>query len=453
MSKKTKFISLILLFILILSIIFLVTREKSQKETNHLIATVLTVRGDSVTVKDGNNIIYTFDNLNDFTLESGDTVILEYTGVLNKEVSDQTINVVSYTNSLKEIDTIDNKDDIFYNYYKLAKTKLNTLSLDEKIGQLLLVRVPEENKITDLKKYHFGGYLLFSRDFESKTKEEVIKMIDEFQDASKIPLLIGVDEEGGSVVRVSSNQNIVSEPFKSSQELYKEGGFKLIEEDTINKSKILFELGINLNLAPVVDVSTNPNDYIYKRSLGQDTEKTSEYAKTVIEASKKGKVSYTLKHFPGYGSNLDTHLGISIDNRSYEDIINNDIPPFTSGIEVGAEAILVDHNIINAIDPNNPASLSTDIHNLLRNKLNFTGIIITDDLSMKAITNSSIDSPTVKAILAGNDMMIVTDYEKSINDIKEAIEDGFISEDIIDDLALRVLAWKYSKGLMIDNIK
>lgn len=453
MSKKTKLIILILLFILILSIIFLVTREKSQKETNHLIATVLTVRGDSVTVKDGNNIIYTFDNLNEFTLESGDTVILEYTGVLNKEVSDQTINVVSYTNSLKEIDTIDNKDDIFYNYYKLAKTKLNTLSLDEKIGQLLLVRVPEENKITDLKKYHFGGYLLFSRDFESKTKEEVIKMIDEFQDASKIPLLIGVDEEGGSVVRVSSNKNIVSEPFKSSQELYKEGGFKLIEEDTINKSKILFELGINLNLAPVVDVSTNPDDYIYKRSLGQDTEKTSEYAKTVIEASKKGKVSYTLKHFPGYGSNLDTHLGISIDNRSYEDIINNDIPPFTSGIEVGAEAILVDHNIINAIDPNNPASLSTDIHNLLRNKLNFTGIIITDDLSMKAITNSSIDSPTVKAILAGNDMMIVTDYEKSINDIKEAIKDGFISEDIIDDLAFRVLAWKYSKGLMIDNIK
>lgn len=453
MNKKNKIIFFVLLIIIVLSIILFFNIGKKEKDLNILKATVLTVNDDYIMVKDGNNIIYTFDSINDFTLESGDTVVLEYTGVLNKDISNQNIEVVNYSNSLEEIDNNSVKDSIFFDFYNLAETKLNSLSLDEKIGQLLLVRVPEEKKLEDLKKYQFGGYLLFSRDFENKTKTETINMITSFQKVSNIPLLIGVDEEGGSVVRVSSNENLVSEPFKSSQELYKEGGFELIKKDTINKSKILFELGINLNLAPVVDVSTNPNDYIYKRTLGEDTDLVSEYAKTVIEASKSGKVSYTLKHFPGYGSNSDTHLGISTDNRSYEDIINNDIPPFQAGIEVGAEAILVDHNIVASIDPDNPASLSTDIHNLLRNKLNFSGIIITDDLSMKAINDSNIDSPTVKAILSGNDMMIVTDYEKSINDIKGAINDGVLSEDIIDDLALRVLAWKYYKGLMIDTIK
>ena len=106
------------------------------------------------------------------------------------------------------------------------------------------------------------------------------------------------------------------------------GGFDKIKEDTVKKSNLLYNLGINLNLAPVVDVSTNKNDYIYQRTLKQNTELTSTYAKTVIEASKKGKVSYTLKHFPGYGSNTDTHSGIAVENKSYEEILKNDLPPF-----------------------------------------------------------------------------------------------------------------------------
>ncbi len=192
---------------------------------------------------------------------------------------------------------------------------------------------------------------------------------------------------------------------------------------------------------------------MYKRTIGLDTTKTSEYAKTVIDASKGSKVSYTLKHFPGYGNNADTHLGATTDTRSYDDILNNDLPPFTSGIKAGAEAILVSHNTVNSIDQNNPASLSSDIHNLLRNKLNFTGVIITDDLSMKAVTDNITGSATVKAILAGNDLLIVTDYVESVNDIKDAINDGTISESVLDNAVLKVLAWKYYKGLMIDKIK
>ncbi len=452
MGKRTKIIIAVLLFIIVLSIIFLIKNSSTKNESKYLTAMVLTVSDDLVMVRDGNNIIYTFDNINDFTLESGDTVVLEYTGVLNKDISNQSINVINYTTSNQPTKAVTNND-IFADFYKMAQAKLETLSLDEKIGQLLLVRVPDTNKIEDLKKYHFGGYLLFAKDFNSKTKQEVVNMIKGFQEASDIPLLIAVDEEGGSVVRVSSNKNLVSAPFKSSQQLYKEGGFSLIKEDTINKSKILQELGINVNLAPVVDVSTDPNDYMYKRTIGLDTTKTSEYAKTVIDASKGSKVSYTLKHFPGYGNNADTHLGATTDTRSYDDILNNDLPPFTSGIKAGAEAILVSHNTVNSIDQNNPASLSSDIHNLLRNKLNFTGVIITDDLSMKAVTDNITGSATVKAILAGNDLLIVTDYVESVNDIKDAINDGTISESVLDNAVLKVLAWKYYKGLMIDKIK
>ena len=339
---------------------------------------------------------------------------------------------------------------IFKNYYFKAYNKLKTLSLDEKIGQIFLVRVPTTDKIKTITDYKIGGYLLFQRDFDNKSKNEVINMIKEFQDNSSIPLLIASDEEGGTVTRVSNNPNLIATPFKSPQYLYNKGGLSLIEEDTINKSKILNELGINLNLAPVVDVSTNPNDYMYKRSLGKNAFETAKFAETVIKAGKNTNVSYTLKHFPGYGNNIDTHIKKSIDNRSYDDIMNNDILPFKSGINAGAEAILISHNIVTSIDSDNPASLSPSIHDLLRNELKFTGITITDDLDMQAISKYAKDKAVIKAILAGNDLLIVTDYKKSIQEVKDAINNQILSEEIIDKLAFRIIAWKYYKGLIND---
>ena len=251
---------------------------------------------------------------------------------------------------------------LFGKYYKKSLRKLKNMSIDQKIGQLLLVRYPEEEQKDVLKKYQFGGYLFFARDFRNKTKDEVISMINDLQSTSKIPILTAVDEEGGVVVRVSSNPNLRSERFLSSQKLYELGGFDKIKEDTIEKSNLLKELGLNLNLAPVVDVSTNKDDYMYERSIGQNSDITAEYAKTVISASKGSGVSYTLKHFPGYGNNIDTHTASSIDNRSLDDIEKNDLPPFKAGIEAKAEAILVSHNIVDSIDNKNPASISQKVH-------------------------------------------------------------------------------------------
>ena len=199
-------------------------------------------------------------------------------------------------------------------------------------------------------------------------------------------------------------------------------------------------------MAPVVDVSTNESDYMYNRTLGEGTALTSTFAKSVIEASKEGKVSYTLKHFPGYGNNLDTHKTSSTDTKTYEEICEKDLPTFKEGIEAGAEAILVSHNIVSSIDGENPASLSKKIHEVLREELKFSGVIITDDLYMGAVAKDN--EAVIKAVNAGNDLIIVTDYEKSIEEIKEAVNAGKIDENRIERMAERIIAWKYYKGMI-----
>ena len=430
------------------------TDASKKKTENTIAAMVIEVDDDTLTIQDSDHIIYIL-NVTNNNLRPGNNIEISYKGTLDKNKSLQNIDVLDY----KTIDINNNEyfpsewqdNGIFKDYYLFASKKLKEMTLDEKIAQLLLVRYPDRDMVQTLEKYQFGGYVFYAKDFKNKTTEEVQAMMNELQSVSKIPILTAVDEEGGTVVRVSSNSNLAKERFKSPRELYLEGGFTKIEEDTINKSILLNNLGINLNLAPVVDVSTNSSDYMYKRTLGEDTTLTSNYAKTVIKASKGLGVSYTLKHFPGYGNNADTHTGTAVDNRTYEEILKNDLPPFEAGISEGAEAVLVSHNTVTSIDDKNPASLSKDIHNLLRNELGFTGIIITDDLAMGAV--STINNATVKALLAGNDLIITTDYEESIEEIKEAINDNIIDESLIDKLAVRVLAWKYYKGLIFENQK
>ena len=408
---------------------------------------VMSVGKDTLTVRDDKDIVYTFQaQQND--VEVGEIVVIEYTGLLDKSTEVQKGMIIGIVPISNDEDYIiqSRSGGIFDQFETLANNKLKTMTLDEKIGQLLLVRYPGSNASEALEKYKFGGFVFFENDFKDKTEAEVQNMIRDLQKIANIPLLTAVDEEGGNVVRVSSNPNLASSPFLSSRQLYQSGGFDLIKEDTIKKSKLLNNLGLNLNLAPVVDVSVDPSDYMYDRTLGEGVELTSTYASVVINASKNTGVSYVLKHFPGYGDNSDTHQGTVLDNRTFSSIETNDLPPFESGIESGAEAVLVSHNTVVNIDSNNPASLSPSIHNLLRNNLGFTGVIMTDDLSMGAV--SSIENATVKALLAGNDIIMTTDYEKSVKEIKDALENGTISEQLIDDANHRIISWKYYMGLM-----
>ncbi len=436
----------------IISCFVSMTYYKENRKTSILKGSILSQNQKETTIQDEKNIIYTIKEQID--AEVGDFITMEYMERKKtaKEIEKQDIVKYEITPVISQTTIKETFQDngIFSNYYTLAEEKLKTLSLDEKIDQILLVRYPEDG-VSILKKHQFGGYLFFENDFKDKTREQVQSMMLSLQESVKIPILTAVDEEGGSVVRISSNKNLRKEKFKSPSELYKEGKMAAIEFDTIEKSALLNELGLNVNLAPVVDVSTAKDDYIYDRALGEDTETTSEYAKTVIRASKDMKVSYVLKHFPGYGNNKDSHETKVEDTRPFEEIKKTDLPPFETGIKEGAEAILINHNIIKNIDDKNPASLSSSIHNLLRSDLGFTGIIITDDLAMNSLND--IENKTVKAVQAGNDLIITTDYDTSEKEIKDAINNKTISESTLDKMVFRILAWKYYKGLLFDIIK
>lgn len=453
MNKKTIIGSMtgILLIIIVALIIF--THNKTPK-TNEFTGTVMKYEEGLITIVDADEATYTC-KMDSAKFHLGDEITIEYTGILGKDLDVEDCQVVDYTitNNEDELDSKNITSDrgIFKDFYTQAMNKMKTMTLDEKIGQVILARFPDDNPVDDVKNYHLGGFVFYEKDFKNKSVSDVKKMINEVQDASKIPLLTAVDEEGGKVVRISSNPNLVATKFASPSELYNNGGFDSIREDTKNKSKVLRNLGLNLNLAPVIDVSTDPNDYMYNRALQKGTALTSTYATTVIEASKNSGVSYTLKHFPGYGNNADTHLGSQTDDRSYESILDNDIPPFKKGIDAGAEAVLVGHNIVKSIDSSNPASLSVRIHNILKNDLEFTGVIITDDIAMGATSN--IQKSVIKALNAGNDLVITTDYKNDINLIKEALKDGSLQEEVLDNHVFKVLSWKYYKYLISNNEK
>ena len=333
---------------------------------------------------------------------------------------------------------------------------LGSMTLEEKVGQLFFVRCPEDNAVEDISTYHLGGYLLFGRDYKDGdswlTWEQFIQKIESYQDAAAIPLFIGSDEEGGTVTRASRNLNLFSETFKSPQAIYSTGGMEALAQDALDKSLALRTLGINVNFAPVCDVSTDPKDFIYDRTLGQDAETTADYiTRTVLTMGDAGEMA-VLKHFPGYGNNADTHTGIAVDQRPMETFETADLLPFKAGIEAGAPFVLVSHNIVNCMDPELPASLSPAVHKILREECGFDGIAITDDLAMDAVKAYAKDGAVaVMALQAGNDMVITTDYRTQIPAVIEAVKSGTLEESVIDNACLRVLkckdAYMYIPGL------
>lgn len=316
---------------------------------------------------------------------------------------------------------------------------MDSMSLEEKVGQLFMVRCDSENMASILEKQP-GGIVMFGVDFEGLSEQEVKDKIESYKASCRIEPIISVDEEGGTVVRVSSNPALAPDKYESPQYYYNIGGIEETAENAAEKSQLLNSLGITMNLAPVADVSTDPEDFIYDRSLGQDAETTSEYVSAVVSAMKANDMMSCLKHFPGYGSNVDTHTGIAIDDRSLESFRKCDFLPFEAGIAAGTDAVLVAHNIVNSIDPTQPASISEPVHEILREELGFNGIIITDDMSMEAM--AEYQTPYLKAVLAGNDMMIVTNFEEAYNEVLNAVYDGTIPESTINEAAEKVLSAK-----------
>lgn len=331
-----------------------------------------------------------------------------------------------------------------------AEALLASMTDEQKVGQIILGRFPSEGAADTMSKYCLGGYTLYASDFQNEFPDTMVEKTAKIQAAADIPAFLATDEEGGTVVRVSKFPQYRLSPFTSQIVLARDGE-DAVRDENVEKAELLLSLGINFNLAPVADITENHSDYIYDRTFGENTENTAKYVAAAVEGMTEGNIMSCLKHFPGYGPNVDTHTGSAKDDRSHSSFENTDFLPFQSGIDAGAPAVMVNHNVVSAFDSESPASLSAEVHSVLRDELGFGGIILTDDLGMDAITEFAAEadeSPYVLAVNAGNDMLCTSDIESAYNDVLAALSDGRIDADRLDASVLRILEAKGRFGII-----
>lgn len=222
---------------------------------------------------------------------------------------------------------------------------------------------------------------------------------------------------------------------------------KMVKRYASQNAKILRTLGINWNFAPDADVSHAEKGFIYDRTFSSSYEQTAKYIGEVVPACQKDNlIAATLKHFPGYGDAADTHTGFAVRKDTLDYLRKHDMLPFLAGIKAGVDSIMVTHVIYDHIDPENPATLSTKVINLIRHECAFDGVIVTDALEMGAISDfakkhhqASVD---VLAVKAGNDMIMNANYATGISEIAAAVRNGDISERQIDKSVKRILTLK-----------
>lgn len=329
------------------------------------------------------------------------------------------------------------------------KALLDSLTLEQKVGQLFLIRCPQENEAQAIACFQPAGLVLFSVDFENRTAEEVRARIAGMQENAPLPLLISADEEGGTVCRVSRQPALRDKKFPSPRELYAAGGWEAVEQDAREKAALLRDLGLNVNLAPVCDISDDPAHFIYPRAISGDGEMAADFVRRVVTISEEMGVGTVLKHFPGYGGNADTHVGFSRDERPLSHFRKHDLLPFAAGFAAGSRAVMMSHNIVACLDGHLPASLSPRMHDFLRAEMGFDGVILTDDLQMDAVSKFwDAGEAAVQAVLAGNDLLCASQWEAQIPAVLRAAESGVLPRETLDRSVLRVLTWKRSLGLL-----
>lgn len=330
-----------------------------------------------------------------------------------------------------------------------VRQMISDMSLEQRVGQLFLARCNADTAVVDIQNYHLAGLVLFGNDFENQTPDTMRQSIAAYQAAAQTPLLIAVDEEGGDVTRISRFSPFRERRFSSLRKRYDLGGLDAVLAEEEEKCRLLADLGINVNLGPVCDITTDPEAFMYARSLGQDAQTTAEVTAEIVKLMQDFRMGSVLKHFPGYGNNADTHTGIAVDSRPLSDFESQDFLPFSAGIQAGCGGILVGHILVEALDPELPASLSPAVHRYLREELGCSGVIMTDDLVMQAITDRfGAGEAAVMAVLAGNDLLCSTEYAVQYEAVLQAVLDGRIDIDVLNSAVRNVLEWKISLGLL-----
>lgn len=365
-------------------------------------------------------------------------IILAILGINNRSIFNDDEQVIQDKQQIKQENlTIDEKVD---------KT-VASMSQTEKLGQMVMIGIQgtkvDDDSLYMLNQYHMGGVILFDRNMDSPEQVKQLTSDLQAQSNEKVPLFIGIDEEGGDVVRMAEKLT----PPPSQKEIGATGDIEQAKTWAIKTAKSLKDMGINVNFAPVADVGSND-----KRSYSTDTNTVIDFVRAATKGYQQENIIYSLKHFPGIGKGkVDSHVDSSNIDVVKEVLMTEDILPFKTIIdenEPNDYFILVSHLKYPALDEEYPASLSSKIMtDLLRNELGYKGIIITDDMEMGAVANhNDFRSIGVKAVKAGADIVLVChEYEHQQEvylGLLDAVNSGEISQERIDESVKRIIKVK-----------
>jgi beta-N-acetylhexosaminidase len=341
-------------------------------------------------------------------------------------------------------------------YVAFAQGIIRRMTVEQKIGQLIVMRYSEEDEIDLIGEVQPGGIIFGIGD--CITPDQTRRIVKEMNDVSKIPLIITCTEEGGKVTRVTGKDmpttlipslEVIGKTGEASSAFL--GGSVLGAE--------LYSLGINLNLAPVADVYSNPdNKVIAGRSFGDNPRMVAEFVKQMVEGMRAEGVGTTLKHFPGHGNTVeDSHKTLAYNNSTLEQLYNSELIPFIAGIEAGSDAVMIAHVILPNVQENEkPATISHEVTTgLLRGELGFEGLIISDNMDMSGMTDYlPVSEASVAAVNAGIDLLLIPEwYAKDVyQTLLAAVRDGKISPERLDEAVRRILLFKLEHHLFDQNL-
>lgn len=339
-----------------------------------------------------------------------------------------------------------------------AEKLLSEMSIRDKVYQLFIVfpdQLTGKPPVTEagddvrdgLDRYPVGG-ILFDRD-NIQSRAQICNLLVQMQSYSRIPLLMTCDEEGGRVNRLMKT---VGTPYVGPMLSYRDKGEATAKANAVTIAGGLTSCGFNMDFAPVADVWSNPdNSVIGNRAYSTDFDEAAALVRAAVEGFHAGGVACTLKHFPGHGDTYeDSHNGLAKVYRTWNQLEEAELKPFRAGIAAGADAVMVGHLIVGEIDTA-PATISRVIvTHMLRNELEFQGVIITDSLQMEAITQHYTPGEVaLRAIEAGVDVLLApNNLGEAADALLSAVEDGRLSESRIDESVMRVLQLKESYGIL-----
>lgn len=334
--------------------------------------------------------------------------------------------------------------------------QLDKLTLEEKIGQMLMFGIDgyeiSDNTKKLIDKHKVGGFIIMGDNVQSSTQlRKLLNSLKLENSKNSVPLFLSVDEEGGRVSRMPKEFR----NFPTNKAIGKINNKEFSYNVGSTIAEQISAFGFNMDFAPVLDINSNPkNPVIGNRSFGSNAEIVSDLGVETMKGIQSRNVIPVIKHFPGHGdTSVDSHKGLPSVNNDLNRLESLEFIPFSKAIEEGSDVVMIAHILLKKVDGKNPSSMSkTIITDILRNKLKFEGVVITDDMTMGAIIkNYKIGEAAVKSVKAGSDIVLVchgyNNEMEVFNSLKSAVEDGDISQERIDESVYRILKLKQKYNL------